>query len=147
MDGLSLVTVHTPPDGLTNDYTDAAVTKRLVVSFTVPGEPMSKARARVTSRGTFTPKGTVAAEARVLAAWTDLRHEPVTSWCELDIQFFNYTHTRRDVDNMAKLVQDSLNTHAYTDDWLIVDLHATKQFVTKQFARTEVRLYVLEVAA
>lgn len=87
--------------------------------FTVPGEPLGKARPRVTKNGTFTPKATAQAEARVVAAFLkaygrvipDVAH----TWV-LSVEFHRYERTVRDMDNLVKLVMDALNGHAYQDD-------------------------------
>jgi Holliday junction resolvase RusA-like endonuclease len=138
-------------DGLMTTTTQAPVTKRLVAHFTIPGEPVSKARARVTSHGTFTPAKTREAEKAVVSAFCnqvlknyDLSLDPTLKY-ELRCEFNNGTKRARDTDNMLKLVQDALNGWAYHDDSQIFDLSASKRFVPKADARTEVWLYVLEV--
>lgn len=127
------------------------VTRRLVAKFTVAGEPVSKARARVTSRGTFTPAKTREAERDVLLAWYTqggssdaVRPKLPTDKYAIECDFHLGTKRAKDIDNMAKLVQDALNGHAYTDDSQIFEATATKHFGMKATARTEVRLYLLE---
>jgi Holliday junction resolvase RusA-like endonuclease len=125
--GTDLVTVAgTPPDR--------------VIKFSVYGEPRSKQRPRVTRYGTYTPKETLEAEAKILAAWINLNEGLFTHQVVLDINFFNATKRRRDVDNMGKLVLDALNGHAFFDDFHVVGLNLKKTFTSKSKARTEIRI-------
>jgi len=102
-----------------------------VVEFTVMGEPRSKQRPRVTTRGTFTPKETVAAEKRVRDEWRLLG---------VQLQFFNGNKRRRDLDNMAKLILDALNREAFDDDYQVVGVKMSKYFTAAANARTTVRI-------
>ena len=111
-----------------------------VVRFTVFGEPKSKQRPRVTSRGTFTPKETQEAERRIREKWRTLEEEPFQYHVLVEKQFFNGNRRRRDLDNMAKLVLDALNGEAYDDDFRVVEMVLTKRFTTKEKARTVVVL-------
>lgn len=111
-----------------------------VVRFTVPGEPRSKQRARVTARGTFTPTETRQAEQRVRQAWALTRAEPFPYQVVVTIDFYNGNRRRRDLDNMAKLVLDALNKVAYADDYQVVGLNLRKIFTTRDRARTEICL-------
>lgn len=120
----------------------------IVASFTVPGEPASKARPRFDHRGSkshaYTPAKTKAAEAKVAACYLAAAHKRGT---DPDItygvlaHFYNGTRQRRDVDNMVKLVLDGLNTVAFPDDVQVVEVVGRKSFVLKKEARTEVVLY------
>jgi len=111
-----------------------------VVGFTVPGEPRSKQRPRVTQRGTFTPKVTLEQERRVLDAWIASGERPFEYWMVIDIDFYLGTRYRKDIDNMAKLVLDALNKHAFEDDHAVVGLNLRKINTDKDNARTVVRL-------
>lgn len=111
-----------------------------VVRFTIRGEPRSKQRPRVTARGTYTPAETREAERAVLAAWTETNAEPFTYQVVVSVDFFNGNKRRRDLDNMAKLVLDALNKHAYADDYQVVALNLRKFFTTRDKARTVVTL-------
>lgn len=90
------------------------------MELTIPGEPTSKARPRVTRRGTtYTPKATVTAEQRVRDAW-DAQHgdtdpEGTMAW-QARLVFYRYERHARDADNMAKLVLDALNGRPWCDD-------------------------------
>ena len=110
------------------------------VRFVVPGEPLSKARPRVTKRGTYTPKSTLEQEKRVLGEWLALGTTPFIYQVVIDIDFYNATKHRRDIDNMAKLVLDALNKYAFEDDYQVVGLNLRKFFTSKGRERTEVAL-------
>jgi len=111
-----------------------------VVRFTVPGEPRSKQRPRVTSHGTFTPKETIVAERKVRHAWEALGEQMFENCVLVDIEFYNGNKRRRDLDNMAKLVLDALNGSAYGDDYQVVELNLNKYFTDKEKARTVIAL-------
>jgi crossover junction endodeoxyribonuclease RusA len=111
-----------------------------VVRFTVPGEPRSKQRPRVTNHGTFTPKETMEAERKFKEYWRALGEEPFKFHVLVEIEFYNGNKRRRDLDNMAKLVLDALNGEAYDDDFRVVEMNLTKRFTSKDKARTVVVL-------
>lgn len=121
----------------------------LVAEFTVPGEPVSKSRARFTKRGSktvaYTPERTKEGEERV--AWsyrsrckTGVPTDPEIAY-RVEARFYNGTRQRRDVDNMVKLVLDGLNGVAWVDDDQVLQIEATKSWVPKDEARTEVRIF------
>lgn len=111
-----------------------------VVRFTVLGEPRSKQRPRVTQRGTFTPKETLEQERRVRNAWRETGEQMFDYDMVIDIDFYNSTRHRRDIDNMAKLVLDALNEEAFPDDYRVVGLNLRKLFTDSGRARTEVAI-------
>ena len=110
------------------------------VKFSVRGEPRSKQRPRVTKRGAYTPKETIEAEKIILEAWLALEEETFEHQVVIDINFYNATKNRRDIDNMAKLVLDALNGYAFYDDFHVVGLNLRKTFTSKAKARTDVRI-------
>lgn len=92
------------------------------VRFVVPGEPVSKARAklRVLPNGkvtSYTPSGTVAAEREVatIAKATGILSTRDFDF-EVECHFRLASWQRRDVDNLAKLVLDALTGVAWVDD-------------------------------
>lgn len=118
------------------------------LTFTVPGKPTAKARARVTRYGTYTPDSTQAAEMRVLehylAAYSS--RPPLTgpvaltivatfdvpkSWSRVKREAaYGKPHTSRpDSDNIAKLVTDALNGTLYADDAQVYSLGVVKRYV------------------
>mgnify|MGYP000159177662 CR=1 FL=1 len=110
------------------------------VRFTVLGEPRSKQRPRVTQRGTFTPKETLEQERAVRSAWRATGEQMFEYDMVIDIDFYNSTRHRRDIDNMAKLVLDALNKEAFPDDYRVVGLNLRKFFTRSGQARTEVAI-------
>lgn len=110
------------------------------VEFTVYGEPASKERPRFSRSGhAYTPAKTREAEKTVLEAFQRLSNAitfdvPV----ELRVELYLGSKRRKDADNMAKLVQDALNGHAFTDDYLIYELSVSKRFVLSEAARTKI---------
>ena len=117
------------------------------LTFTIPGEPASKARPRFDGRGikgrTYTPAKTKAAEAAVALMFRSAggKFEPdgeVTFGVE--VTFFNGTRQRRDIDNMIKLVLDGLNGVAWVDDTQVTEVTARKRFVSRDEARTVVKV-------
>jgi crossover junction endodeoxyribonuclease RusA len=107
-----------------------------MISFTVDGEPASKARARFTGRGSkvraFTPERTREAESRVAAAYLAvakrLNAGDVSTAFGLTAEFHLARNQRRDIDNMLKLVLDGLNKVAWADDSQVVEITARKVF-------------------
>lgn len=91
-----------------------------VLRFTVPGEPLGKGRPRVTKNGTYTPKATRDAEARVRAALDAAYPTPLLvvedEALSIALTVYRYERRTRDVDNLLKLVMDALNGLAYVDD-------------------------------
>lgn len=112
------------------------------VLFTVEGEPMSKARARVTRQGhSYTPKGTVDAMRRVRDVFEASACEAFSVPVGLELAFYQGTRARKDIDNMVKLVMDALNGVAWADDVQVSVLLARRVYVTKDEARTVVRIF------
>ena len=120
----------------------------IVATFTVMGEPASKARPRFDHRGSkshaYTPSKTKAAEARVAQEFLKVAKKKGTDSEKtygISAHFYNGTRQRRDVDNMLKLILDGLNGWAFPDDSQVVEVIGRKSIVPKSEARTEVTLY------
>ena len=102
---------------------------RLSVCF--PGDPIPKGRPRMSRNGhAFTPARTRVAE-KELAAYFRAhmgahRMERAEGPLRVELAFYRATARRVDLDNLAKLVLDSLNSVAFADDSQIVELTATK---------------------
>lgn len=112
----------------------------MIVSFEVPGEPVSKERPRVVAGRTFTPTKTKDAE--WLIAWAYLAERAGGSMdgsFKVACEFHCGTKRRRDVDNMLKLVLDALNGVAYDDDHQVVEVSAIK-VLSAHTPRTIVRI-------
>jgi Holliday junction resolvase RusA-like endonuclease len=122
------------------------MTRILVADFMVKGQPVAKERARITRAGTsYTPEKTVEAEAFVRRAFlqNQKRYRPTDTKEHFAIEatFFNGDRRRRDLDNQLKLVLDALNDWAWADDSQVVEIVARKFFVTKDEARTEIKIW------
>lgn len=114
-----------------------------IATLIVLGEPRAKGRPRVTRRGTFTPKLTVAFENAIREAWDAELRPDMPACVRMDVTFYLGTHRRVDVDNLAKAAGDALNTRAYDDDWRIHELRALKYYTSSDRARTEINVYAI----
>lgn len=120
----------------------------IIVNFTIPGEPVSKARARFTNYKSpgrmYTPEKTRNAE-KLVALQFRSQKGPHTLDPEITYgiiaTFHNGTRQRRDVDNMLKLLLDALNGVAWVDDNQVTEVAGRKTFGNKHDARTEVTIY------
>ena len=110
------------------------------LTFQVPGEPIPKARPRFNSRSrqVWTPKRTELAELRVEQA-ARRAYRPIglmTGPLRVDLAFVlprpigqagSYSTSVPDLDNLAKLVLDGLNTaDVWRDDCQVAELQAVK---------------------
>lgn len=126
--------------------------KQHIVTFTVEGEPKSKARPRFSTRNgkvvAYTPKDTRTAEERYAIEYlkkTRKKSNDSESAFRVDIRFYNSTYQRRDIDNMIKAALDGLNEIAWQDDAQVTEVNAKKLYVGKKDARTEVDIYKLGI--
>lgn len=121
-----------------------------MIEFEILGKPLGKARPRVTRKGfTYTPQKTVNYESLIRYTFqSELpNHKPYEGYVEAEIKAIfdipksyskkkklelldgncNYDHTP-DVDNVAKIVLDSLNGIAYKDDSQVTILKVIKEY-------------------
>ena len=116
------------------------------IEFTVPGNPVGKARPRVTRYGTYTPKKTKDYEELVKVCFNRSQASPEPYGglvCVIAAKFsvpdsYRKSEKRRlpgtpylhkpDADNVAKAVLDALNGIAFSDDSQITELHVYKQY-------------------
>lgn len=138
------------------------------IEFTVPGTPRGKQRPRVLrSGGSFTPKQTVDYEAAVRLAFNTARwkaerekniHFDLSSIKRASVHFVAYfpvpeswtkakkestygePHTSKpDLDNIAKIILDSLNGVAFPDDAMVTYTSAKKCYCREgEFPRVSV---------
>lgn len=131
-----------------NSIIDAEAGITAVALVQVAGEPMSKARARFTKRGTtYTPERTRTAEERVRTAYlasVGRIERDADAAFRVEADFYCGTRQRRDVDNMLKLVLDALNGVAWPDDVQVLEVSGRKQFVAKAEARTDVTVFKID---
>lgn len=116
------------------------------VAFTVLGPPRPKERARVTPRGTFTPRRTREYE-RAIAEVGSLhcgRAWALDGRYRVRATFVFGSHRRRDVDNCVKCVLDGLNGIAWHDDAQVVGLTCSKRVEVDGQERTEIRIERVE---
>jgi Holliday junction resolvase RusA-like endonuclease len=123
-----------------------------MIRFTIPGEPFSKQRPRVTRNGTYTPKETVQAERDVRAAFAaaGLARNATDTESAFHLRVVSYRYERygRDADNLAKTVMDALNHLVWADDSQVENLVQTTIWVdTRAEARTEVEYAALATKA
>lgn len=133
-----------------------------MIQLTVPGEPMGKARARMTRAGImYTPKKTVNYETLIrelfivkypdfhpldgpvrmdLSAWLKI---PKTSKKKTEaMEAGEIRPTKKpDMSNILKAVEDALNTLAYLDDKQIVEIEIEKRYSS----RPRIELLIEEV--
>jgi Holliday junction resolvase RusA-like endonuclease len=126
-----------------------------LIFFTVPGEPVAKARPRGRVVSThagrqfvsmYTPKTTVNYENRVMAAFREVyTGQPIDTPLGMRVgAYFQIPESvsqkkrdalvgqpvgkKPDIDNIIKSILDGLNTVAYTDDKLVCELAITKRY-------------------
>jgi len=134
-----------------------------MISFTIPGEPQGKARARVCKGFTYTPAKTVNYEALIKQTYAyEAKSKLIEKAVELTVKAYfmipkSYTKGRRlaaehnitrptkkpDADNILKIVADALNGIAYKDDTQVVRAVVEKWF--SDTPRVEVEIKELEV--
>jgi len=121
------------------------VEPKLLVSFTVEGEPVAKARPRLAPRGgTYTPEKTRRGEAHVQECCfvANPRLRPVSGLMCLKVRFHHAGLGRSDLDNCIKLVSDALNMVAWFDDAQVTKLDA-ELFMFDAQPRTEVEVWLI----
>lgn len=115
------------------------------VSFTIMGKPMGKQRPKVTKWGTHTPEDTVNYETLVKMIYQQKIHKvlegPLKIYIDAYYQIAKSTSKKKknlmlvdkirptrkpDLDNIAKIICDALNTIAYKDDSQIVEMSVRK---------------------
>lgn len=100
------------------------------IEFTVPGQPIPKARARVVRGHAFTPETTAGHESVIVAEARNagVRGEPdaKAQW-EIVCWFYRKGQRRADLDNLLKTVLDALNGVVWADDNQIVAIKAYKR--------------------
>jgi len=124
----------------------------MMTKFTIPGEPMGKARPRICRNGhSFTPKKTVNYETLVkemysiakgeyyenkqlaitVKAYFSIPESKSRKQKELMINGVIQPTKKPDCDNILKIICDALNGVAYKDDSQIVAARITKWYADK----------------
>lgn len=132
-----------------------------MIKFTIPGEPVGKGRPRFSTRGKFvkayTPETTVNYENWVKICFQESKQEALEGQLRATIKCYlgipqSYSKKKKlqcsegiirptkkpDLDNIAKIILDSLNGLAYQDDKIIVSCNIDKWFSND--ARVEVTI-------
>lgn len=142
----------------------------IVVTFTVPGKPVGKGRAKAARRGNFvqmyTPEKTVNYESLVaLSAQQEMIGAPLTGpvAVELDIRLAipkSYSKKKRsaalngvlmptkkpDIDNIEKSIFDGMNGVVWVDDVQVVDVSKRKRYSDMPGVTVTVREILAESA-
>lgn len=125
-----------------------------MITFQVTGQPVGKARPRVTRAGrVYTPKKTEQAEQDIkkMAGYAMCGDPPLQGALELSVIFrmavpASWTKGKRqqayrqemrpavkpDIDNLIKTVMDACNGVIYLDDSQVIKLAASKVYVTEE---------------
>jgi Holliday junction resolvase RusA-like endonuclease len=115
----------------------------MVLSFSVPGQPVPTARARVVRGHAFTPKRTREYQRLVrcvaISAVDDNKWEPRDAKYVVSIWFYRGDARRADWDNLSKSCTDAMNGVVYPDDSQIVEAHVYKRF-DKKNPRAEIMI-------
>lgn len=118
-----------------------------MISFEIPGEPVGKARARVTKWGTYTPEKTENYEALIKYTYMKQCNTMYEGALKMMIHAYylipksaskskqammksnEILPTKKpDADNVIKIICDALNKIAYKDDSQIVELVFSKEY-------------------
>jgi Holliday junction resolvase RusA-like endonuclease len=115
------------------------------IEFTVEGNPVPAARARVMKGWTFTPKRTADAEAQVALVY---QHKAQGRWFDGPVYllcwFYLGDKRAKDLDNLAKTVLDGLTKgNAWRDDSQVKALEAYAHY-DKAHPRTVVRIEAMD---
>ena len=100
-----------------------------MITFTVPGQPVPKQRARVVNGRAYTPDRTKGHEQAIIVAAREAgyRGEPdAESEFIVLIDFYRSGRRACDLDNLAKTVLDALNKVVWKDDSQIVTMFIAK---------------------
>lgn len=114
------------------------------IAFTIPGPPKSKARPRVTSRGTFMPADYRAWKKHVAAC--AMGAPGVRDWdayaqaFRVSVDFYMPTRRGLDVDNLVGGVLDGLNGVMWKDDAAVAELARVRRLHDKDNPRAEVTI-------
>lgn len=118
-----------------------------MIKLIVPGNPVSKGRPRVCKWGTYTPEKTVNYETLIKELFIVSNQEKLNGALSLDMRAFFpipkstskknrelmieqqiFPTKKPDLDNIIKIIGDSLNGLAYDDDSQIITVLAQKAY-------------------
>lgn len=117
----------------------------MLIEFEIPGEPVSKARPRMSpTGGMYSPKDTKDAEEAVRMAYLEAvaleRREPDAKatfavWCT----FYTRNRLKKDLDNLGKLVLDALTGLIWKDDSQVWKLSLVRHVLSEPYTWVMVR--------
>jgi len=135
-----------------------------LIKFTIPGEPKGKGRPKFSRQGkfvkTYTPETTVNYENWVKICFQEAKQEKLADGFQLTATIKCYFGTPKsiskkneelclngglrptkkpDIDNIAKIILDSLNGLAYADDKNIVTCNIEKWFGEEPRVEVEIK--------
>lgn len=116
----------------------------VVATFSVPGDPVAKARHRHGNGRSYTPTKVVEGEERVGWAFRAAArsHRPDRKQrYGLILIYYRANRRRKDLDNMEKLVLDALNGVAWVDDDQVTEVHHRKALDPSREGSTMVIVY------
>lgn len=120
--------------------------RKLLLRWTLAGQPLPKGRPRSGKGRSFTPKATRAEEKRVVEAFR-AEHplwEPSIEDLRVEVDAFRKDFVSADADNLGKLVTDALNGVLYLDDKQIVELQVRRVLgAGKLKAQFQIRAFIL----
>jgi len=116
-----------------------------LLTLTIPGDPVSKARPRFSKQGyAYTDRKTVKAEQTIRDLVRERISEPYDGPVGIAIEFYCATRRRTDGDNLQKLVMDALNKTLFVDDYLVEEsFWRVYRKADGEEPRTEVFVYTL----
>lgn len=122
---------------------------RTLIKLTIPGDPVPKARPRLSLRGgVYTPPQTRHAEARLLshlkANYPAL--QPAVGQFSVSVDAYFKGAPKIDLDNVLKLVLDALNKRVWHDDVAVIQIWARKH-LHSTVPRTEITVHQLHEAS
>ena len=130
---------------------------RVILELTIPGIPVAKGRVRVTRKGVaYTPKKTATTESYIRLMASRAYQEPAPSTKPITIYILGFfppeknlskakawdkvknllpVTKRPDLDNIAKLIMDSLNKIVWEDDSQVYSMILSKRYNSEGYTR------------
>lgn len=122
-----------------------------MISFTIPGNPIPKARARVTTQRdgrtrAYTPLRTKHWEAEVkdAARLAMMGRPPLEGPVGVELWLWRGDKRKADADNCEKAILDACNKVLWNDDDQVMDMHRYKR-LDRENPRAKVRVWELDV--
>lgn len=91
----------------------------------IPGQPLSKARARITTHGAYTPARQRKNAQHLAAHFRGAVPEPLVESVAVEMTFYRKGRQRVDLDNLVKQLLDAATGVCWVDDVQVVKITAT----------------------